>query len=202
MRFLLSWPGLAAIVALILAPPADARTLVFDFDDDGDPRTWESSVVAPTGTLLEAFLVVTDFPEPYEELHYLEFGLVLSSGLELVGIGAVEGDAVFYHRGPESIAIGSSVPLDRDDLPAFQVRVVFRVEAQGPQSVKVVPSERLSGPLDGFLFGLWDGEALVDVIDEDVLALQQWARVNDGDLPTERRSWASIKDDYDAEVSR
>lgn len=202
MRRSFPLPVLAAFAALVLVPPLSARTLAFDFDLDGDPSTWQSTIVAPTGALLEAFLVVSDFPEPYEELHYIEFGLELTDGLDLIAVGAVEGDGYFYHHHADIIAIGSSVPLTRDDLPNFRVRVIFRVETPGPQSVRVVPSDRFGRPLDGFLFGLWDGHQLVDVLDTNVLIQQQAARVNDGDLPTERRSWASIKDEYDAEVPR
>ena len=131
----------AAVVAVVASVPLaepQPPVLAFDFDDDGDPGTVIGEVSAEPGTLVEAYLVVNDFPAPYEFLGGMQFGLDFTDGLSLEGIQVATERAGILTDGHQGIAVAIGVPFTRHDLPFFAGKFIFRVDETTPQSVEVV----------------------------------------------------------------
>lgn len=85
---------IVALAALALAAPASAAGFDFaiDFDTDGDPATIQGTVEASVGDIVEAYLVVDDFPTPWPMLWAALFGLDGTDGLELIGLFGTQPD--------------------------------------------------------------------------------------------------------------
>jgi hypothetical protein len=190
--------GIAAVGSAAPQPPV----LAFDFDTDQDPTTIQNEVQAAPGDLVQAFLVINDFPLPWEFLGGAEFGLEFDSGLRLEGVlpgteqGAVMNDG---HRG---IVVAWGMPYTRHNLPAFAASFVFSVLSEETQTVRVVPSTGWGTTSTGFTFAVRSQQTSgwVEVESPAVLASQLAGIVRSGQLPTVDTTWGSIKDLYTADV--
>lgn len=193
---------IVALAALALAAPASAAGFDFaiDFDTDGDPATIQGTVEASVGDIVEAYLVVDDFPTPWPMLWAALFGLDGTDGLELIGLFGTQPDrGGMLTDGPEGIVVAYTTPFERHELPAFVARFVFRITDGGEQTVKLAPSTGWGVEQSGVVWTVsQDVEApLVDLTDAVTLATQQVGTIRPReDLPTLPASWSKIKKLY------
>jgi len=182
-------------LTVLVAAPASAGTLAFDFDTDEDPTTIESSISADVGELVEAYLVVEGIPEGYDYVHGLQFGLDLTAGLELAAIEVVGLVGAMAQDGSLGLAVLPEEPVAAADFPSFVMRFVFEVLDGGPQSASIIPSRGWGQEAGGFIYLVSEGVdgAVVQVEDVDALATQRSANVNAPPLPVVNVSWGEMK---------
>ena len=186
------------IAAMSVAGGAQAQSLAFDFDTDGDPTTIESEITAEVGDIVEAYLVVEDFLTPYPLLWGLMFGLDATAGLQLIGLYDTQDSGGMMHDGSEGIALAYSNPFDRNELPVFVARFLFRVMDPSEQTVKLAASTGWGTTQTGVVWAVSDYQGnVVEVTDANTLATQQIGRVQSSEqLPTIESSWGKIKKLY------
>jgi hypothetical protein len=193
-------------IALVLPGVAHAQSLAFDFDTDQDPTTVESEITASVGEIVEAYLVVNDVPDGYGYLHGLQYGLALTGGLELVGIGLVPtvdgglaGGMGLYDPdgdGPEGVLVTLDTPVDTETLPSFAMRFTVRVIADGAQTVSIVPSTGWGFPYDGFVYLVSTSGSLTqadEIVDAGAIDSQRVGTIAADPTPIETVSWSGMK---------
>jgi hypothetical protein len=194
-RYGLLMMSIAAGMFAFAAAPAGAASLAFDFDDDADPSTIRNVVHADSGDFVEAYLVLSNFPPPFNYLWGMQFGIEYDPTLDFRGMAAVNPRAGVLHDGTEGIAFAFGTGYARPELPVFTVRFVFRVLETGTHQVAVVPSTGWDHDYDGVVFALSrDATGEIYVIeDTQVLADQIVGIVTSEMTPVRETSWGTVK---------
>jgi len=191
--------SLALGTALALAlgvGPVHADLVAVDFDTDGDPSTIENEIVAGVGDLVRGYVALDYIPADYNYVHGLQFGILASSGLELVGLYPA-GSGGFLTDGPTGIALAMSSAVPREELPVFLLSAIFEVTSTSTQTVEVIPSQGWGSIDDEIEFAVsYDGSSLATVFDARMVDAQTRGYVNRGETPTLATTWGAIKKLY------
>jgi hypothetical protein len=187
--------------ALSWTSSANAAWLAFDFDEDGDPATIRSEIVADVGDIVEGYLVLGGFPTEYEYFAAIQFGLEATSGLGFRGLAAVPDRSWgVLTDGMQGIVLAlRNERVHQDDLPIFLLRFLFEVTDSGEQGVKVTPSTGWGHVYSDIVYVLYHEEergAMYTVRSAWGIQTQIPAIVMARPTPIAETSWGAIKGLY------